>query len=217
VNDDGPMTVRYQIRDEAMWPDGVPISGDDFKFTYDIIMDPDLPTFKNIYEDIIPESIVVGPKSFEYTLTAPTVRYEQLFGGIMPKHDVEGSDFVNDWNDAMWVSSGPFVFDQWQKGEFVRVVRNDNYWQTDPETGQQLPYLDSVVFRFIPETASMINAFKAREVDMINPPPTIEAIEDLQTLEPEGASIEVLSGPIWEHLNFQFGDNRLVRNPGSYN
>jgi peptide/nickel transport system substrate-binding protein len=217
VNDDGTMTVRYQIRDEAMWADGVPISGDDFKFTYDIIMDPDLPTFKNIYEDIIPESIVVGPKSFEYTLTAPTVRYEQLFGGIMPKHDVEGSDFVNDWNDAMWVSSGPFVFDQWQKGEFVRVVRNDNYWQTDPETGQQLPYLDSVVFRFIPETASMINAFKAREVDMINPPPTIEAIEDLQTLEPEGASIEVLSGPIWEHLNFQFGDNRLVRNPGSYN
>jgi peptide/nickel transport system substrate-binding protein len=130
---------------------------------------------------------------------------------------VEGTDFVNDWNDKMWVSGGPFSFDTWQKGEFVKLVRNDNYWKTDSETGQQLPFLDTVVFRFIPETASLINAFKAREVDMINPPPAIETIEDLQTLEAEGASVEVLSGPIWEHLNFQFGDNRLVRNESSYN
>jgi peptide/nickel transport system substrate-binding protein len=217
VNDDGTETVRYQIRDEAVWADGTPISGDDFEFTYNIIMDPDLPTFKQTYEDIIPESIVVGPKSFEYSLTQPTVQAELIFGTIIPKHDVEGTDFVNDWNDTMWVAGGPFMVDQWQKGEFVRLVRNDNFWKTDPETGQQLPYLDSVIFRFIPETASLINAFKAREVDVINPPPAIETIEDLQTLEPEGASVEVLSGPIWEHLNFQFGDNRLVRNPGSYN
>jgi ABC-type transport system substrate-binding protein len=74
-----------------------------------------------------------------------------------------------------------------------------------------------VIFRFIPETAALINAFKARELDMINPPPAIETIEDLQTLESEGARVEVLSGPIWEHLNFQFGDNRFVKNPNSYN
>jgi ABC-type transport system substrate-binding protein len=52
---------------------------------------------------------------------------------------------------------------------------------------------------------------------MINPPPAIATIEDLQTLEPEGASVEVLSGPVWEHLNFQFGANAQVVNPGSYN
>ena len=97
------------------------------------------------------------------------------------------------------------------------MVRNPNYWKTDPETGQQLPYLDSFIIRFIPETAALINAFKAREVDMINPPPSIETIEDLQTLESEGASVEVLASPIWEHLNFQFGENRLGRNPNSYN
>ena len=87
----------------------------------------------------------------------------------------------------MWYSCGPFTFDSWQKGEFVRLVRNDSYYKTDPETGQQLPFLDEVIFRFIPETASLINAFKARELDAINPPPAIETIEDLQTLEPEGA------------------------------
>jgi peptide/nickel transport system substrate-binding protein len=217
MNADGTMTVKYTIREDAVWADGVPISGDDFEFTYDIVMDPDLPTYKVTWEDILPDSLVAGPKTFEYTLAAPTVQAELLFGTLIPKHDVEGTDFINDWNDTMWVSGGPFEFDQWQKGEFVRVTRNANYWKTDAVTGQQLPYLDSVIFRFIPETASLINAFKARELDQIQPPPSIATIEDLQSLESEGASVEVLSGPVWEHLNFQFGENRLVRNPGSYN
>jgi peptide/nickel transport system substrate-binding protein len=200
-----------------MWADGTPISGADYEFTYQTIMNPDYPIFKQIYEDIIPESVVAGDKTFSITLTQPTIQAELIFGAILPKHQIEGTDFMADYNETGWLSCGPFSVDQWQKGEFVKVVRNDNFWKTDPETGQQLPYLDSIIFRFIPETASMINAFKAREVDMINPPPSVETIEDLQTLEPEGASVEVLSGPIWEHLAFQFGPNAQVRNPGSYN
>jgi len=217
INEDGTETVRYSIREEAIWADGVPISGDDFMFTYDTIMDPDLPIYRSIYGDILPESVVAGPKTFEYTLAAPTVQAELLFGVILPKHDVEGTDFINDWNDTMWVSGGPFEFDQWEEGEFIRITRNENYWKTDPVTGQQLPYLDSVIFRFIPETASLVDAFESREIDMVSPAPSTETIEELQGLESEGAQVEILSGPIWEHLNFQFGENRLIRNPGSYN
>ncbi len=214
VNADGTMTVRYTILDEAQWSDGVPISGDDFQFTLDTIMNPDNAIDTTTYEDII--STEVGPKSFTYTLSAPTVLYEFLFGNIIPKHDVEGSDFLNDWNETMWVSAGPFIFSEWQKGEFIEVVRNDNYWKK-AENGDQLPYLDSVIFRFIPVTDSIITAFKAREVDVIQPPPASETIEELQKLEPEGARVEVLSGPVWEHLNFQFGPARLIRNPDSSN
>ncbi|MCP3976206.1 MAG: hypothetical protein GY720_17120 [bacterium] len=215
VNADDTMTVRYTLRDDAQWSDGTPITGDDLQFTLDTILDPDLPVDKTTYEDIVDTQ--VGDKTFEYTLSAPTALYELIFGTLIPKHAVEGSDFTTDWNDTMWPSAGPFVFDQWQKGEFVKVVRNDNYWKSDEETGQQLPYLDSVIFRFIPETESIINAFRAREIDIIQPPPATETIETLQALEPEGAVVEVLSGPVWEHLNFQFGPARLERNPDSVN
>ncbi len=217
VNADGTMTVRYIIKDEAVWADGIPISGADFEFTYETIMDPGVPVDKATYRDIIPESIVVGDKTFEYTLSAPTALYELIFGLIIPKHSVEGSDFVANWNETMWVSGGPFVFDTWVKGESITMVRNDNYWKTDPETGQQLPYLDSVTFEFIPEIDSIINAFEAREVDIIQPPPSTETIATLKTLEPEGARVEVLSGPIWEHVGFQFSDVRFGRNESSCN
>jgi peptide/nickel transport system substrate-binding protein len=35
VDEDGSMTVTYVIRDEAVWSDGVPISGEDLAFTVD--------------------------------------------------------------------------------------------------------------------------------------------------------------------------------------
>ncbi len=215
VNDDGTMTVRYNIREEAVWSDGTPITGDDFQFTLDTIMDPALPIDRTTYDAII--GTVVGHKTFEYTMASPTVKYELLFSDIIPKHQVEGTDFELDWNDTMWVSAGPYVFAEWQKGEFIRFVRNEHYWKTDPETGQQLPYLDEVIFRFIPETSSLVEAFENREVDVIQPPPGMATIETLQTLEPDGAVVEVLNGTTWEQLGFQFGPGRLERNPDSAN
>ena len=214
VNADGTMTVTYKILDDARWSDGTPITGADFQFTLDTILNPDNAVVTETYEDII--STKVRAKTFTYTLDKPTVLYELLFGVIIPKHDVEGSDFLDDWNATMWVSAGPFVFNEWRRGEFVEVVRNKNYWKK-AKNGDQLPYLDSVVFRFISETESMIDAFKAREIDIIQPPPLSETIETLLALVPEGARVEVLKGPVWAHLNFQFGPGRLDRNPTSSN
>ncbi|MEA3501161.1 MAG: ABC transporter substrate-binding protein [Actinomycetota bacterium] len=218
VNENGTMTVSYTIRDEAVWEDGVPISGDDFAFTLEMIQDPDTNAgfrIDDVYGWI--ESFESGPKSFSMTLNQPTVLHEQLFRVLIPKHAVEGSDFLADWNDNMWPSGGPFRFTAWEKGSHITVERNDNYWKKDHETGQPLPYLDAVEFRFIPETEAIVEAFTMREVDVIQPPPNLETIDQLVALEPEGARVEIPTGPVWEHLNFQFGPGRLEMNEGTLN
>ncbi len=219
VNPDGTETVRYHIRPEAVWADGVPISGDDFRFTYDTIMDPALPIDRTTYEDILPGSVVAGPKTFEYTLAEPTAAVETLFGTIIPKHDVEGSDFAADWNDRAWVAGGPFEFETWVAGEYLRLVRNDHYWRTDPSTGQPLPYLDAVEFRFAGPTGGpdfLIDGFVARELDVI---PLFPDLDDYAKAEAagDGAQVQVVASPIWEQVNFQYGENRLGRNPASQN
>ena len=218
VNEDGSMTVRYTIRDEAVWDDGVPISGDDFAFTLEMLQNPDTNAgyeIDDVYASI--EAFEAGPKTFSFTLEKPTILYEQLFRVLIPKHAVEGSDFLVDWNDKMWPSGGPFKFSTWERGERIVVERNDNYWKIDPEYGQQLPYLDSVEFRFIPEVEEIIRAFKAREVDVIQPPPFEPTIDSLVALENEGADAQVGTGPVWEHINFQFGPGRLEMNEVSLN
>ncbi len=211
VNDDGTMTVRYQIRDDAVWSDGVPITGYDFQFTVDIKRQRDFEA-----DEVSPiESMQAGEKTFEFTLDAPTATYETMFPVIVPKHAVEGSDFMTDWNDVMWPAAGPFIFDEWQRGEYLRLVRNENYWKRNPETGARLPYLDVVEFRFIPETESLVYQFTQRELDVIQPPPAPEILERLRELQSAGAEVQVKPGPVWEHLNFQFGPNN--RNPESLN
>jgi len=218
VNEDGTMTVGYTIRDEAVWDDGVPISGDDFAFTLEMLVDPETNAgykIDDVYESI--EAYEAGPKTFSFTLDQPTILYEQLFRVLIPKHAVEGSDFLVDWNDKMWPSGGPFKFSTWESGERIVVERNDNYWKTDLEYGQKLPYLDAVEFRFIPEAEEVTRAFKTREVDVVQLPPFEPTIDSLVALESEGADVQVGTGPVWEHVNFQFGPGRLEMNEVSLN
>lgn len=214
VNDDGTMRVRYTIRDEAVWADGVPISGYDFAFTYETLAAIEsMESFTEHPLGIVPESVVAGDKTFEYALEFETLEWESLFRYIIPQHQVEGTDFLQDWNTTPWLSGGPFVFDSWTPGQSVRVIRNPNYWKSDSETGLQLPYLDAVEFRFIPETTVLLGAFRNRDIDVINPPPFLPDLEGLAALD--GADVSVVPGPIWEHFNFQFGPNN--RNEDSLN
>ncbi len=218
VNPDGTMTVTYTILEEAVWEDGVPISGDDFAFTVDTLQSPEADAgyqIDEVYEWIT--SYEAGPKTFELTLSQPTTLYERLFQVILPKHAVEGTDLLTDWNDRMWPSGGPFRFARWDREDRLVVERNDNYWKTDAETGQQLPYLDSIEFRFIPEDDDIVRAFKRGDVQVIEVPPDTETIDELVALESRGVRVDVIPGPLWEHLNFQFGPGSLTMNPVTLN
>ena len=137
-NGDGTLTVHYSIRPEAVWADGMPISGEDFAFTYEIAMDPETDEYwRDFYALVVPDSIEFGPKTFSYTLEAPTPAWQRLFAFIVPKHDVEGADFVNDYEDKPWLSGGPFIFVSDEPDEYAEFVRNDNYWRTDPTPSRQ--------------------------------------------------------------------------------
>jgi len=219
VNDDGTMTVNYRIRDKAVWEDGTPISGYDFQFTLDTVRKTEKDEeFRSDYTDAQIISTEPGDKTFSMTLKRPTIRYETLFHWLIPKHAVEGSDFAADWNTTPWPSGGPFVIDTIEPNNRITMVRNDNYWKTDADTGLQLPFLDGVEFRFISETDPLVAAFKAREVDVIQPSPSLEyTINPLMDLEDEGVVVDIRPGPVWEHVNFQFGPGRLELSPNSCN
>jgi len=219
VNPNRTMTIIYNIREEAVWSDGVPITADDFAFTVETSLALEAETeHQSTYTAVQIRSFEGEGKTFSVTLRRPTMEHEALFRWLIPKHAVEGTAITEDWNTTAWPSGGPFVLDTFDQGQSVRLVRNETYWKTDPDTGMQLPYLDSVEFRFLPETERIIAAFKARRVDVIQPPPGIDMfIEPLKQLEQDGAIVEVIPGLMWEHVNFQFSDSRLELSPNSCN
>jgi peptide/nickel transport system substrate-binding protein len=63
---------------------------------------------------------------------------------------------------AQPVGTGPFRFEDWVPNSHFTAVRNPNYWRPD------LPYLDSVTFRPLPDGAARAEALQSGTVDMIH-------------------------------------------------
>src|SRR6201996_9253479 len=67
---------------------------------------------------------------------------------IMCKSVFEGTAILQTPTANKPIGTGPFKFGQWDRGQFVRLDRNDKYWKPG------LPYLDHIIARFIPDSAT---------------------------------------------------------------
>ncbi len=94
------------------------------------------------------------------------------------------------------VGTGPFEFVEWVKGDHLTVKRFDGYWRKD-EYGDQLPYLDGVIVKPIPDTSVALTNLRTGNVDMINELepaqiPLLEADKNLKTAQWGGNALYVM-------------------------
>ena len=66
------------------------------------------------------------------------------------------------------IGTGPFMFKEWVPNDHLTVEKNPNYWYKDPKTGDQLPYLDEVIFKPIPEISAREAALKSGQIDVMH-------------------------------------------------
>ena len=217
-NEDGTVTVTYRIDPNARWEDGSPVTGVDFDFTYRLAIDPSLPIRAEVrapYAAIVPGSLEFDDSTVTFDLAGPSLAYLDVFSIVVPAAQVGDSDLVADWNDRLWMSAGPFRFGGRLLGQSITMVRNDEYWKTDAETGQQLPYLDRLVFEVAAGPGGVVAGFQTGHFDIVAVPTDPTVISALEALD--GVEVQVGRGPTWEHLSFQFGPGRFERNPDSLN
>ena len=73
---------------------------------------------------------------------------------------------MRDWHNV--VGTVPFMLTDYVDGSSATLVRNSNYWQTDPVgpgKGNRLPYLDGIKFLVIPDISTAQAALRAARVD----------------------------------------------------
>ena len=58
------------------------------------------------------------------------------------------------------VGTGPYVYEEIVDGDYVRFVRNENYW------GEQ-HYYDEVIVKYIPDASARLQALQSGEIDLI--------------------------------------------------
>jgi len=65
------------------------------------------------------------------------------------------------------VGSGPFKFVEWVKDDHMTLRKWEQHWEKDA-AGVQLPYLDEVIFKPIPDGNQRLTAVRTSTIDMID-------------------------------------------------
>jgi len=126
---------------------------------------------------------VIDNNKIEIKLVQPFSSFDKVLsyncGFIFPKEALEkyGSDIR-----VHPVGTGPFMVDKIKEGVQVRLVRNENYWESD-EHGNQLPYLDVVKVTFTKDKKTELSNFKRGNLDMVYQLPVDELSEVMVDLE----------------------------------
>ncbi len=127
-NEDGTVTVTYQIEPDATWEDGSRSHGRRFRAHLPPrhrFGTPDPGRGPAPYAEIVPDSLQFDDSTVTFDLFGPSLAYLDVFSIVVPAAQVGESDFVNDWNDRFWMSAGPFEFGEWLPGEWITMNRND--------------------------------------------------------------------------------------------
>jgi len=76
------------------------------------------------------------------------------------------------------IGTGPFMKQSWQPNSQFVAVKNPNYWRKD-SFGQQLPYLDQLIFKPVTDGNQVANGFKSGSYDLGNSDDTTTAVNAL--------------------------------------
>jgi peptide/nickel transport system substrate-binding protein len=204
---DDPQTVVYKIKQDAAWSDGTPLSADDFIYNWKqqngTIKDNDVATTTG-YDQIKSIEGSDNGKTVTVVFKTPFADWKGLFTGIVPAHYIQKRP--GGWNTGLdkdpdkIPSGGPFIVKDYTQGQSLTLVRNDKYW--GPKA-----HLDSIVFRFLPESTTQPAALQNNEVDLIYPQPQLDQVTQVKAL-PDVAS-EINFGLSFEHLDFNFKNEHL--------
>jgi ABC-type transport system substrate-binding protein len=154
--------VVFKLRQNVRWHDGAPFTSRDAAFTYRAIMDDATASPRKPDFDLILKVETPDEHTFRVTYRKPySPALESWMISLLPAHLLEGKPttwWTQNFNRTP-VGTGAFRFAEWKTNEFIRVERNPDYFDAPG------PWLDGIVYRFMPDQLTLRLAFETRQVD----------------------------------------------------
>jgi peptide/nickel transport system substrate-binding protein len=160
--------VVFHLRDDIVWHDGVPVTAEDVKFTFDLAKNPETASLLgSAYLNMVESATVIDPRTIRFDFVEPHAQaLEAFWWAPLPKHlleDVPPAELRQAPFNRNPVGSGPFRFVEWEQGQQLVLEANRDF----PDEIFVGPYLDRVVFRVIPEGTTMVTEFLTGGLDVI--------------------------------------------------
>jgi peptide/nickel transport system substrate-binding protein len=234
TNDDGSVTGTFTMRDGLSWSDGDDLTADDVVWTFNAIMATDgedeegNPNYIYLFGDRTGWDTITDITADGNTLS---ITWESFFAGfkgvlneVYPMHQfsedpataaAELNDGLREWttpDGETIASSGPMIFDSWEKGVQLNMVRNDLYHGSNSPDAKNTgaAYVDGVQVNFVTDTDAQINALQAGEAQIVMTQPQL-AFEDLASSD--NFTVASSAGPVFEHWGLNLNNVHLAK-PG---
>jgi peptide/nickel transport system substrate-binding protein len=167
------LTLVFHLRPGVRFHDGVPLTCDDVRFTYERLVDPAgksvgrIDGFLSVARVSCPDPATVEVRYREPY--APALRAWEI--PILPAHlyrhpGAPQATPAPDPHDRAPVGAGPFRFSSWDAGSRIVLEANPDYWGGRPA-------LDGVVFPVVPSPDTALLALQAGETDYARLTPSL--------------------------------------------
>ncbi len=170
----GGETFTFKIRDGIKWIDGDDLTADDIHYSMLRYGDLDGPTGRSgLWRNYTLESKdggvnLIDDETIEFNLQFASGAFMRFLAvdyvKTLPKKALEIGLDLNQAETIIdnQLGSGPFVLDEYQRGNFYKVSKNENYFK------EGRPFFDGIDHFIITDTGTLLAQFKAGQLDMSN-------------------------------------------------
>ncbi|MGI0484780.1 ABC transporter substrate-binding protein [Pantanalinema rosaneae CENA516] len=185
VSDD-KLKFTFTLRQGLKWSDGQPLTADDVLFSFnDVYLNEKIPTdvrdaLRIGSSRALPVVRKLDDRRIEFTLPEPFAPFlRSMSAAILPAHilremvytnDADGKPkFISTWgtdtDPSKIVVNGPYQVESYTASQRVVYRRNPYYWRKD-EQGQQLPYIDRIIWQIVENADVQLLRFRSGELDL---------------------------------------------------
>lgn len=154
-------TLTLKLRDDVTFHDGEKFNAKTVKRVYEFASkNPNFGAQRGVAAlkqiDIIDEYTVAFQYDAPYFGYMSDLSYREVM--VCPSPNVIEDENFQTMKGV--VGTGPYIYDEVKDGEYVKFIKNENYWGEEP-------YYEEIYVKYIPEASARLMAMQKGEVDVI--------------------------------------------------
>ena len=158
--------MTFQLREEARFHDGSPVTAQDVAFTFRILVEQGNPHYAQYYADV--ERVdVADARTVTFVFKPGSSQELPLILGQLPvlsQASWKGRDFSASSLDIP-MGSGPYRIAEFKAGQRLTFERDPDYWGRDLPVNKGRHNFDSIIYDYYRDLTVTLEAFKAGEYD----------------------------------------------------
>jgi microcin C transport system substrate-binding protein len=159
--------VQYNLRKEARFNDGTPITPEDVIWTFDTLKAKGHPRYRLYYADVI-KAEKIGERGVKFTFRTSNNRELPQIVGEMPvlsQRYWQGRDFDKTTLEPP-LGSGPYKFESFDAGRSITYRRVADYWAKDLPVNRGRNNFNVIRYDYYRDQTVSLEAFKAGQYDI---------------------------------------------------